>query len=280
MTKRFVNALLSFLFAACAVSPQPLPKSNDEIKPTANYSYVKPSDAPGTRQTTPYYEQNTISITSPSPSPSPTPQIIIRNYKTVLSEPVGQLIVDSDGVARRVTSGVLYTFDDCELNPNQGTVAEYIRVLQKHNIKNAIFFMIGRRCYNVRPDLIKIIKDAGYTVGNHGYDHRTMVRLVREQGRAELEREINDGPHPSKYLRPPGGEIDSYVASRIIANGFVPVLWSASNGDTANSGRNSCNVLLNNLVQTVKPGSIVLMHMQISQAPAALDAYLSERTSC
>ncbi|MBI2545456.1 MAG: polysaccharide deacetylase family protein [Candidatus Aenigmarchaeota archaeon] len=287
---RIVNTLATLLFAvSCQVSsseniykPTPSPVQTPIVATQVHKSIptILSTPSPSPVQT-PIPTPTPIPTAKPSPTPSPSPQqLAIPNYQTVLSEAVGQFVVDSDGVVRRVTSGVLYTFDDCEIRPGQGTVANYISVLKNHGIKNAIFFMYYRRCYAVRPDLVAMIKNAGYTIGNHGWDHREMVRLIREQGTDELEHEINGGAHDSIYLRPPGGEINPYVVERIRANGFVPMLWSASDNDTYNQGRNSCNTLLSYLISTVKHGSIVLMHMQIAQGPNALDAYLSGKTSC
>jgi peptidoglycan/xylan/chitin deacetylase (PgdA/CDA1 family) len=170
--------------------------------------------------------------------------------------------------------GTLFTFDDCEARPGQGTTADYINVLKKHHILRAIFFLTGN-CYASRPDIVRMVRDAGYTIGNHTLAHADLTKLSV----AAIDAQVEGGP-TSTVFRPPYGAHNSIVDGRVAAHGLQNMLWSASGGDSGGGVARTCDRILEDLVNTIKPGSIVLLHLFNTHSPGALDAYLSGRQRC
>jgi peptidoglycan/xylan/chitin deacetylase (PgdA/CDA1 family) len=173
-----------------------------------------------------------------------------------------------------ILHGALFTFDDCEARPGQGTTTNYINVLKKHHVSRAIFFLTGN-CYVSRPDIVRAVRDAGYTIGNHTRSHVDLTRLSV----AGIDAQIEGGP-ASTVFRPPYGARNAVVDARVAAHHLQNMMWSASGGDSGGGVARTCDRILEDLVNTIKPGSIVLLHLFNTRSPAALDAYLSGRKSC
>lgn len=169
--------------------------------------------------------------------------------------------------------GVLWTFDDCEAFRGQGNVARELQTLAAYG-GQAIFFMTGD-CYRSRPDLVAMIGQGGHPLGNHTSHHPALTALSA----AAVEAEIRGGA-PGRYFRPPYG-LHSPTIDEIAARlGYTVLLWSADSGDTTPGVMTSCNAILANLRARVTAGSVVLMHMQNSNTPAALAAYLAGKPFC
>jgi peptidoglycan/xylan/chitin deacetylase (PgdA/CDA1 family) len=173
-----------------------------------------------------------------------------------------------------VSQGTLFTFDDCEARPGQGTTANYLSVLKKHHILRAIFFLTGN-CYASRPDIVRMIRDSGYTIGNHTRTHADLTRLSV----SAIDEQLEGGP-ASTFFRPPYGAHNAIVDARVAAHHLQTMMWSASGGDSGGGVARTCDRILEDLVHTIKPGSIVLLHLFNSNSPAALEAYLSGRQDC
>lgn len=173
------------------------------------------------------------------------------------------------------SGGVLWTFDDCEYG-QQGIVARYVQVLKAHAVSQAIFFMTGQ-CFYSRPDLVNSIRQAGYSIGNHTLSHADLTKLSV----ADINYQIVNGPPGARYFRPPYGARNATVDARIAAYGYTEMLWNASGGDSGSEGlKRSCSRILQDLVSTVRPNGVVLLHMFNPNSPVALEAYLSGKGSC
>lgn len=169
-----------------------------------------------------------------------------------------------------------WSFDDCEAKAGQGVVAAFVTVLKGHGIAKAVFFMTGN-CYYSRPDLVKLIRAAGYTIGNHTKSHADLTKLTATQ----IDAEIAGGPPGAKYFRPPYGASNALVDSRIKAAGLIKFSWGASGGDSGVEGlKRSCDRILEDIIHTADPGDAVLLHMYNPSSPPAVDAYLSGKPSC
>jgi peptidoglycan/xylan/chitin deacetylase (PgdA/CDA1 family) len=123
---------------------------------------------------------------------------------------------------------VVLTFDDGPLPPYTNRVLD---VLAEHCVK-ATYFIIGRMARGY-PDLLKKIRDAGHTIGNHSQNHvlgfdRMPGNLVQgeiEQGFASIAAALGERRPPSPFFRIPGllraNEVEAYLQSRKL------VTWSA-----------------------------------------------------
>lgn len=171
---------------------------------------------------------------------------------------------------------LLWTFDDCENRPGEGVVANFVRILEDHQVKTAIFFMTGN-CYYSRPDLVGLIRKAGYEIGNHTKTHADLTKLPV----AKIDAEIQGGPPGARYFRAPFGASNPLVDGRIKAAGLIKLGWGASGGDSGVTGlTRSCDRILEDLVHTSDPGDAVLLHMYNPNSPWALQAYLAGRPNC
>lgn len=123
---------------------------------------------------------------------------------------------------------VVLTFDDGPMPPYTNRVLD---VLTEHCVK-ATYFIIGRMARGY-PDLLRKIRDAGHTIGNHSQNHvlgfdRMPVKLVQgeiEQGFASIAAALGERRPPSPFFRIPGllraGEVEAYLQSRRL------MTWSA-----------------------------------------------------
>jgi len=123
---------------------------------------------------------------------------------------------------------VVLTFDDGPLPPYTNRVLD---VLAEHCVK-ATYFIIGRMARGY-PDLLKRIRDAGHTIGNHSQNHPlafekmplNAVQAEIEQGFASIATALGERRPPSPFFRIPGllraKEVENYLQSRGLTT------WSA-----------------------------------------------------
>jgi hypothetical protein len=260
----------SFLLATALVAYA----ASADARPAATTSGSQmPASATATRSPEP--------LVSAAPTEPPTVSLpIVVKSSPIASTTVAPVQADPGQIALpatpvfRVSQGTLFTFDDCEARPGQGTTANYLGVLKKHHILRAIFFLTGN-CYTTRPDMVRMIRDGGYTIGNHTRTHADLTRLSV----SAIDEQIEGGP-ASTVFRPPYGAHNAIVDARVAAHHLQTMMWSSSGGDSGGGVARTCDRILEDLVHTVKPGSIVLLHLFNSNSPAALDAYLSGRQDC
>jgi peptidoglycan/xylan/chitin deacetylase (PgdA/CDA1 family) len=256
LPKAFALAAAGFLVSCSSVSSV---RAEESVKPTV--VAVTPTAVPS-----PYMEEAAVPTLAPQPTSEPTPA----------PKPTPSAKLSSAKLVYNTTDAeVLWTFDDCEYG-TRGNVAQILVVLRAHKIQRAIFFMTGD-CYNARPDLVALVKNAGYEIGNHTKTHADLTKLSEKDIAAEIE----GGPPGTTEFRPPYGAVNAAVLSVASRYGYTQVmLWSASGGDSSDGGRRTCNRILEDLRGTVRPGAIVLLHMFIPTTPAALNAYLSGKSNC
>ncbi len=123
---------------------------------------------------------------------------------------------------------VVLTFDDGPLPPYTNRVLD---VLAEHCVK-ATYFIVGRMARGY-PDLLKKIREAGHTIGNHSQNHplafdRMPLNLVQgevEQGFASIAAALGERRPPSPFVRIPGllrsNDVEAWFQSRKLAT------WSA-----------------------------------------------------
>ena len=156
----------------------------------------------------------------------------------------------------RVGKKVALTFDDV---PNIYTL-KILKILRSYRIKST-FFLVG---YQVRrhPDVAKEIVHQGHELGNHSYSHRwnggiTVDNLIQDIQDAEKCIVEVTGRMPL-YLRPPGGLIDENIKKACGLSGYGIVLWTVDSKDWFYP--DSKQTILNNVLNHVKSGSIILFH--------------------
>jgi len=152
------------------------------------------------------------------------------------------------------TPRVVYlTFDDGPTPPYTWDVLE---VLERYGAR-VTFFVLGQNATRYRA-LLEAADAAGHALGNHTYDHRSLVGMSAEDFAAELKDTAEVlGELAAPCLRPPFGATDARTRARAAELGYSLVMWNVDTLDWRQPGENE-------IVQTVLgqaySGAIVLMH--------------------
>ena len=163
-------------------------------------------------------------------------------------------------ITRVVTDkpAIALTFDD---GPDPETTPLVLNLLERFQAK-ATFFMIGETAKN-HAGLVRMVSEAGHTIGNHSWDHKKMPMLSRHQRLASIRKAHTTlQPYLQKLFRPPFGEQN--VASRIDALllGYQVVGWSVHGFDWCE--RNP-QTIYETLMSNLSAGSIVLLHDRLHE---------------
>jgi peptidoglycan-N-acetylglucosamine deacetylase len=156
---------------------------------------------------------------------------------------------------------IALTFDD---GPNDPHTLRLLDVLAKRQAK-ATFFLIGHYVRQ-RPEIVRIIHDAGHEIGNHTYTHPNLVFVSAEKLEQELEdcrKALEDATgQPAPLFRPPFGGRRPNVLRTARRLGLEPVMWSVTSYDWR---ARSAGEIVNNVARQVNGrrtarGEIVLLH--------------------
>lgn len=161
---------------------------------------------------------------------------------------------------------IALTIDD---GPHEETGSDILDLLKKEDVK-ATFFVVGRLAKS-QPDLIRRMVAEGHELGNHSQNHN---RLDQLNGR-EMYREILDCDKAVRsitrkrmaLLRPPGMRYNGAVVKASRENNHVIVSWTCAPKDFMDV---SPTYIVNNVMEKVKNGSILLMHDQRPMTVTAL----------
>lgn len=156
----------------------------------------------------------------------------------------------------RQSKKVALTFDDV---PDIRFTPQILDMLKKHKVK-ATFFVVGYRAQN-HPDLVRRMVREGHVIGNHSYNHALLTRATLPQFERQMMRTQSiirnlTGRAP-KYYRPPYGEINEEQVRWAKKHDMIVVNWDVDSLDW--KGLSSAKVS-SNILNTVRPGSIVLQH--------------------
>lgn len=150
---------------------------------------------------------------------------------------------------------VALTFDD---GPHPEWTPRILDVLKAKGVK-ATFFCVGQMASRY-PDLVRRVVGEGMAVGNHTWGHARLAR--RDQGHVQSElargRDVltSLGAGVSTF-RPPYGSYDTSAVSVGAALGMRTVVWTIDSQDYRRPGPEA---IFQRIMDTVRPGSIILMH--------------------
>lgn len=150
---------------------------------------------------------------------------------------------------------VALTYDD---GPQPQATPQLLRVLQQKQVK-ATFFVLGANAA-AHPELVRQAYQAGHEIGSHAYSHKFFNTLTVAEYKAEMDQAnqlISRLAREPAVFRPPGGAWSDAVAVAALERGQRTILWSVDSGDWR---RLPANRVVANILDNVKPGSIVLMH--------------------
>jgi peptidoglycan/xylan/chitin deacetylase (PgdA/CDA1 family) len=182
-----------------------------------------------------------------------------------------------DSVSRRlpfVVAGggekreVALTFDD---GPGPYT-DQVLDVLRREHVP-ATFFVVGAMLRYFRPQLDHELQH-GFVIGDHTISHPSLrgrplgVQLGEIGGDAGLLR--TDGVMLPRLFRPPYGLFDHTTLDVLRRRRMLAVLWTVDSEDYMRPG---APAIVHNVLSSVKPGAIVMLHDaggERSQTVAAL----------
>ncbi len=151
------------------------------------------------------------------------------------------------------------TFD---AGSDAGHTQEILDILDDAGIK-ATFFLTANWLERY-PELGAAIISRGHAIGNHTKSHPHLLQLTDDEILAELsdtEESAQNacGRTTKPFFRPPFGEYDRRVASVVGEAGYgYMVLWTI---DSLDWKMIPADELVHRVVDNVKPGAIVLMHV-------------------
>ncbi len=157
---------------------------------------------------------------------------------------------------RTTEKKIALTFDD---GPLPGKTEAILDVLRENGVR-ATFFMVGSQV-EANPALSRRVAEEGHEIGNHTFTHNG----IRTEKKEELCREIEKteaaiseacGKMPALF-RPPTGWCSATVSAAAKENGYEIVMWSV---DTEDWKGRSADAIVGTVLETVRPGAIVLMH--------------------
>lgn len=165
---------------------------------------------------------------------------------------------------------VYLTFDD---GPVPEITPWVLDLLKKNNAK-ATFFCIGDNVQK-HNEIFKRIISEGHATGNHTFHHlkgwntiteaylenfercEKVMASVRNDAATEVKKD-NYSNVGANLFRPPYGKMTSTQAKSLQKKGVIIVMWSLLSYDYENTiSEEEC---FQNVVQNLKPGSIVVFH--------------------
>jgi len=158
---------------------------------------------------------------------------------------------------------VAITFDD---GPNGETTLAIARILEDHGARGT-FFEVGKAVVK-QPEVSRTLLAAGHVVGNHSYYHdawRYLDPRYPELDRTQTAIASNAGVCPALF-RPPHGTHTPLMSAVVEDHGMRLITWDVSARDWV---EDDAARLARNVLEKVRPGSIILLHDGIDGIPGA-----------
>jgi len=156
---------------------------------------------------------------------------------------------------------VAITFDD---GPIAGVTDSVLATLALRHAR-ATFFVVGSALAQ-HPDLARRMHEAGHELGNHSYSHRALVLKTP----AFVRREIADtdsliraaGQSGPIHVRPPYGKRLVILPWLLSRENRATILWDLEPDSYPDIARDPARIV-EYVVKNVRPGSIILLHVEI-----------------
>lgn len=150
-------------------------------------------------------------------------------------------------------NAVYITFDD---GPHPVITPQVLSVLQRYNAQ-ATFFCVGNNVARF-PEVYKSILAAGHTTGNHTYNHLNGWKTKNSHYLKNIQQAAKH--IHSLLFRPPYGrmKLSQYRKLKKINSAWKVYMWDILSGDFDQSI--SPEQCLNNVINNIRPGSIIVFH--------------------
>ena len=165
------------------------------------------------------------------------------------------------------------TFDD---GPHPLYTPLVLDVLKKHGAQ-ATFFMVGEAAQSY-PQIVKMVALGGHAIGNHSWRHTNFKKIPAWQLRLKDLRLCSKAtsPYGVKLFRPPWGAQNGIIRLEANCLGYQVIMWNVSIQDWLPQGKEE---LKQKLLERIQPGSIILLHDNISRSALPETKTLWERES-
>jgi len=165
---------------------------------------------------------------------------------------------------------VALTFDD---GPTPDVTEEVLSILNETGVK-ATFFVIGENLER-NPEEGRKIVAAGHEMGNHGYSHERMVLKTPSFIESEIERTdqlIRQAGYQSAiHFRPPYGKKLILLPYFLSRTSRKTITWDVEPDSYPEIAADS-NKIVAHVMEKVRPGSIILLHVMASSRSESLKA--------
>ena len=165
---------------------------------------------------------------------------------------------------------VVLSFDD---GPTPNFTDEILAILAQHGVK-ASFFVTGESLQRF-PELGKKIVDAGHELGNHSFSHRRMWFMDYDEVQREVEATqkliLKAGQEEPIYFRPPYGKKWINLPLYLSLNGITTAMWDVE-PESDKAIAKDAEGIAQHVLEQVKPGSIVLLHVMYKSRRASMQA--------
>lgn len=268
--------MLALGTAGCGAAPSTAgrtPIAQVTPSPTATLT-PSPTTTPTPEPTaTPTPEPTPTPAPTATPAPSPTPPAVCVPDPTVRA--VSSAVVRYGKTSERQVS---LTFDSD--GGKSGNATQYLGILSAHQI-HVTWFLTGDFA-RANPSLVRRIRDDGHDIGNHTDDHANLIKPPRTDSficseLTEADREISQisGLTTRPFFRPPYGDYNDQVRTLAARLGYRTVYWSIDprDWDSATTAQDIVSRVLNS--PNLKPGAIILMHVNSAHEAEALDAVIA-----
>jgi len=254
MRRGLLLVIPAFLLAAVSTYPQP---TTAKVVSRPVQALVDYSPLPALQQ----------EIRPVVTSPAPVPRVVLGVHTT---RPLVALTFDLDmtpDMAAAARAGFKWINTDA---------TSYLESMNVH----ATLFMTGIWAEVYPAEARRLARNANLEIGNHSYSHPAFhspcyqlaavghTAQLGQVQRAQQAIERVTGLTP-KFFRFPGGCYDRAALDTVHAAGLIPVQWNVNSIDAFNPyPRQIASTVLNG----VKPGSIVVMHLMRGNAPSSAAA--------
>jgi peptidoglycan/xylan/chitin deacetylase (PgdA/CDA1 family) len=173
--------------------------------------------------------------------------------------PTRQLLGGLVARAEAAEPVVALTFDD---GPTARYTDEVLAILAEEGVP-ATFFVVGEALAR-NPEECKKIVAGGHALGNHSYSHPQFILRAYGTIRDEIER--TDaliracGYEGEIYFRPPNGKKLVMLPYYLARTGRTTVTWDVA-PEWGPDGAAGADEIVQQIVERVQPGSIVLLHV-------------------
>ncbi len=216
------------------------------------------------------------------PAPS-APSAAVSRPPTLAPGPAGLTPVFKNG-PRVGGKTVALTFD-ADMTADEGPRAakgehfdnpQLISTLRTLKVP-ATVFMTGRWADEYPAEARAIGRDPQFEIANHSYSHYAFTgdcyglpTVAPDRMKADVERAYTafkkaGVPNAMPYFRFPGGCYDRQALKTLSAVGVTAVQWDVVSGDAFAT---DSDAVAQQVLEGVKPGSVVVMHCTRSAAPA------------